>query len=71
MIQAIEITPKRDNIVFPTPNSMPTNTNSAAMLGIHASVYNHILDTNDEQLQAVRRVIDLPAGSPPFIIFGP
>ncbi|QRV74351.1 RNA helicase [Ceratobasidium sp. AG-Ba] len=71
MLQAVKTPSPRIDIILPAAE----NLNLGDALGdevdpIH-NIYNHLVNTNEEQLQAVKRVTSLPSGSSPFIIFGP
>ncbi|KAG8743479.1 hypothetical protein FRC10_011952 [Ceratobasidium sp. 414] len=72
MLQAVNTPDPRQDIIFPSLADLPADPNpQEAHEDQIINPYNHLLSTNNEQLQAVRRVTNLPAGSSPFIIFGP
>ncbi|KAG9079103.1 hypothetical protein FS749_008829 [Ceratobasidium sp. UAMH 11750] len=72
MIQAVNTSDPRTDILFPSLADLPADPELQEVHeGQAIRPYNHLLNTNEEQLQAVRRVTNLPAGGPPFIIFGP
>jgi helicase MOV-10 len=72
MLQALKVHPKRPDVLFPRPDDMRANHDTAQPSNDHEmELYNHLLNSNAEQLQAVKKVTELPPGSPPFIIFGP
>lgn len=54
-------------ILFPAPSHLlefPRNTP-------RIKLYNRLIESNAQQLQAVTSICFSPAGSPPFIVFGP
>ncbi|KAG9084862.1 hypothetical protein FRC06_003865 [Ceratobasidium sp. 370] len=66
MFQAVNIPNPRADLIFPTPADLRVNSDFQPMgLDPTASVYNRLLDSNHEQLQAVKRVIELPAACAP------
>ncbi|KEP52558.1 putative RNA helicase [Rhizoctonia solani 123E] len=72
MLQALGVKEKRSNVLFPRVEDMEGMSNVAQGSEEQDIVlYNHILGSNLEQRNAVIQVTRLPAGSPPFIIFGP
>ncbi|KAG8729320.1 hypothetical protein FRC11_009061 [Ceratobasidium sp. 423] len=72
MIQALEMPEKRPNILFPRVEDMEGMSNVAQNPDEQDIILcNHIIGSNAEQRNAVRQVIRLPPGSPPFIVFGP
>lgn len=72
MLHAIQTTPKRSNILFPTPEDIVATANPIqGDEEVELELCNKIIGSNVEQLQAVKRVLQLPRGSPPFVVFGP
>ncbi|KAG8705367.1 hypothetical protein FRC11_009093 [Ceratobasidium sp. 423] len=72
MIQALAMNTKRRKILFPQVGDVtasPITTQHSEEPEIE--LYNRIIGSNEEQRNAITRVIRLPPGSPPFIIFGP
>ena len=61
---------EQDRILFPTA----THVGAVALpnvLGIRRAIYNPEIASNEAQLQAIASILGLPAGSPPFCVFGP
>ncbi|CAE6369801.1 unnamed protein product [Rhizoctonia solani] len=72
MIQALNMTPKRPEVLFPQVEDVTRSSISAQNLeDAEIELYNHIIGSNEEQYNAITKVIRLPPGSPPFIVFGP
>ncbi|KAG8756229.1 hypothetical protein FRC12_010636 [Ceratobasidium sp. 428] len=72
MVQAVSVPNPRTNIIFPSPEDLHSDVGVQSVQSNQpARVYNRLLNTNNEQLQAVRCVTELRSGSPPFVIFGP
>ncbi|KEP52557.1 putative RNA helicase [Rhizoctonia solani 123E] len=72
MLQALAIDPKRREVLFPQVEDVTTSSMAAQRLEeTEMDLYNRIIGTNEEQRNAIARVIHLPPGSPPYIIFGP
>ncbi|KAJ1307031.1 hypothetical protein OPQ81_008010 [Rhizoctonia solani] len=72
MIQALGTNTKRPEILFPQVEDVTAS--SIALQDLEESeiqLYNHIIGSNEEQRNAITKVIRLPPGSPPYIIFGP
>jgi helicase MOV-10 len=60
---------QEDRFLFPTiaPSVSGGNDTDKRKL----SYYNHNIATNQQQQQAIRSIVSLPPGSPPFVLFGP
>ncbi|CUA74319.1 hypothetical protein RSOLAG22IIIB_11143 [Rhizoctonia solani] len=72
MIQALSVEPKRREILFPQTADVTTSSMAAHDLGgPEIDLYNRIIGSNEEQRNAITKIIRLPPGSPPYIIFGP
>ncbi|CAE6373749.1 unnamed protein product [Rhizoctonia solani] len=72
MIQALNVTPKRLEILFPQVEDVTASSIAVQNLEEpEIELYNHIISSNYEQYNAVSKVVGLPPGSPPFIVFGP
>ncbi|EAU82902.2 RNA helicase [Coprinopsis cinerea okayama7 len=64
--QALDSAFEEDRVLFPRSNhvkALPPMRN--------LQHYNHLISTNEPQVRAVVSIARLPAGSPPFIVFGP
>ncbi|KAH7327649.1 P-loop containing nucleoside triphosphate hydrolase protein [Rhizoctonia solani] len=72
IIQALNMDTKRPEVLFPQVNDI-TGLPIPAQNLEHPEIelYNNTIGANVEQRSAITRVIQLPPGSPPFIIFGP
>ncbi|CAE6495202.1 unnamed protein product [Rhizoctonia solani] len=72
MIEALAMNTKRPEILFPRVEDITTSSIATQHLeGPEIELYNPVIGSNEEQRNAITRVIRLPPGSPPFIIFGP
>lgn len=58
-----------DRVLFPLEKHIITNT--ASMGRRVTSFFNRPIGTNEAQSQAVKSILTLPAGTPPFCVFGP
>ncbi|KAG8750496.1 hypothetical protein FRC11_010342 [Ceratobasidium sp. 423] len=72
MNDALGMNTKRSEVLFPELG----NITASALTAQHTEepeieLYNHTIGTNEEQRNAIAKVMQLPPGSPPFIIFGP
>ena len=68
--QATDAMFKQDSILFPTREHLDA-IDCPGILGVRRSIYNQGIASNGAQLQAVASILGLPAGSPPFCVFGP
>ncbi|CAE6460524.1 unnamed protein product [Rhizoctonia solani] len=72
MIQALSVIPKRPEILFPQVEHVTASSIATPNLeDTEIELYNQIIGSNEEQYSAVSKVVGLPPGSPPFIVFGP
>ncbi|KAG8686305.1 hypothetical protein FRC11_009171 [Ceratobasidium sp. 423] len=74
MIQALGVKPKRPEVLFPQVEDVTASSIATQNLEGSAAemeLYNNIIGANEEQRNAILKVVRLPPGSPPFIIFGP
>lgn len=72
MLQALKIIPRRSEVLFPLVSDVAPNTNITwPTTESEIQLYNRLLESNAEQIQAVKKVTQLSPGNPPFIIFGP
>ena len=68
--QAMDTVFEQDRILFPTT----AHVGAIALpnvLGVRRGIYNPDIASNRAQLQAIASILGLPAGSPPFCVFGP
>jgi helicase MOV-10 len=68
--QAMDTVFEQDRILFPTREHFYAVVCPSA-LGVRRMIYNPNIANNGAQLQAVASILGLPAGSPPFCVFGP
>jgi len=61
---------EQDRILFPTAGHVGAVTRPN-VLGARRVIYNPDIASNGAQLQAIASILGLPAGSPPFCVFGP
>ncbi|KAK1226909.1 hypothetical protein PQX77_010078 [Marasmius sp. AFHP31] len=66
--QALDSAVVQDRVLFPEPQHVVLN---APPHGLSRTTFNPTIATNERQLQAVTSIVHAPAGSPPFVIFGP
>ncbi|KAJ8087594.1 hypothetical protein PM082_006427 [Marasmius tenuissimus] len=66
--KALDSTFVEERVLFPEPEHLSLNT---APQGLPRQTFNTAIATNPNQLQAVTSIVHAPAGSPPFVIFGP
>lgn len=57
-------------ILFPTP-TLTLKMRAPAPDAIREKIHNKLIRDNPAQLQAVSSIAQLPAGCPPFVVFGP
>lgn len=65
--QALDTAFAPARLLFPTIGHILTGQSAQTAL----AVYNPLIATNPPQLQAIRAILRLPPGSPPFALFGP
>lgn len=68
--QAMDTVFRQDRILFPTAGHVGAVARPSA-LGVRRAIYNPDIASNEAQLQAIASILGLPAGSPPFCVFGP
>lgn len=68
--QAMDTVFEQNRILFPTREHFSTVTRPSTV-GVQGAIYNPDIANNRAQLQAVASILGLPAGSPPFCVFGP
>lgn len=61
---------EQNRILFPTREHFGAIT-CPSILGVRRVIYNPDIASNGAQLQAIASILGLPAGSPPFCVFGP
>jgi len=61
---------EQDRILFPTAAHVGAVARPN-VLGVRRVIYNPDIASNGAQLQAIASILGLPAGSPPFCVFGP
>ena len=61
---------EQSRILFPTAEHLD-GIIRPNILGVRGAVYNPDIASNGAQLQAIASILSLPAGSPPFCVFGP
>ncbi|KAL0066331.1 hypothetical protein AAF712_006589 [Marasmius tenuissimus] len=66
--QALDSAFVPDRVLFPEPEHLLLD---AAPHGLSRTTFNPTIAANERQLQAVTSIVHAPAGSPPFVIFGP
>ncbi|CAE6499995.1 unnamed protein product [Rhizoctonia solani] len=72
MIQALSLETKRSEILFPKVEDVTAASFETQSLDdTEMELYNDIIGSNEEQRNAINKVIHLPPGSPPYIVFGP
>ncbi|KAF9484835.1 RNA helicase [Pholiota conissans] len=64
--QAMDHVFTEDRILFPEDIHLPKRPSRVAL-----KLFNGLLSSNEPQLQAVASILSSPAGSPPFVVFGP
>lgn len=69
MHQAVGFSPSSNRMLF--PNIFPIRTAGPRLYASELRLFNRNVETNPPQLNAVLRVLNMPAGSVPFIVFGP
>ncbi|KZS97366.1 P-loop containing nucleoside triphosphate hydrolase protein [Sistotremastrum niveocremeum HHB9708] len=71
MHQALRSAFQSSRVLFPTLNDLKRRTRStSAELGA-LTVVNKLIASNPPQLASVAAIVNLPAGSPPFVVWGP
>ena len=68
--QALDTVFVEDRILFPEVGHLPRGR-IRSNEELRLDLFNPLIETNEHQLQAVCSILSLPAGSPPFIVFGP
>ena len=68
--QAMDTVFDQNRILFPTGEHFGAVIRPS-ILGVQGAMYNVDIASNGAQLQAVASILELPAGSPPFCVFGP
>ncbi|KZT00672.1 P-loop containing nucleoside triphosphate hydrolase protein [Laetiporus sulphureus 93-53] len=68
--QALDTAFDPDRVLLPEQAHFVT-TAIPSPIGIRAYIYNSLIISNPPQLQAITSISEQPAGSPPFVIFGP
>jgi len=68
--QAMDTVFEQNRVLFPTMEHLRAVTRPS-ILGVQRVIYNPDIASNRAQLQAVASILGLPAGSPPFCVFGP
>ena len=66
--QALEWPLAQERVLFPEPEHVGSNSIPE---GISRSLFNPAIGNNPRQLQAVSSIVGAPAGSAPFVLFGP
>ena len=61
---------EQNRILFPTTEHLRV-IDCPSILGVRRAIYNPDIASNRVQLQAIASILGLPAGSPPFCVFGP
>jgi len=61
---------EQNRILFPTREHFGAVA-CPSILRVQRAVYNPNIASNAAQLQAIASILGLPAGSPPFCVFGP
>ncbi|EMD34731.1 hypothetical protein CERSUDRAFT_54531 [Gelatoporia subvermispora B] len=66
--QALDVAFHPERLLFPEHKHIQANVpaNSAVL-----TMYNHLIASNPAQVRAVTQILGQPAGSPPFVVFGP
>jgi helicase MOV-10 len=64
--QAMDTVFNEERILFPIDHHLPQRPPRVAL-----KLFNGLLSKNEPQLQAVASILSSPAGSPPFVVFGP
>lgn len=64
--QAMDTVFTEERILFPVDRHLPKRPPRVAL-----KLFNGLLSKNEPQLQAVASILSSPAGSPPFVVFGP
>jgi len=68
--QALDTVFIEDRILFPKVEHLPQGR-IRTMADFKLDLYNPLIASNEHQIQAIVSIFSLPAGSPPFIVFGP
>ncbi|KAH7327647.1 AAA domain-containing protein [Rhizoctonia solani] len=72
MIQALSLDTKRREVLFPQVEDVTAASFETQNLDeTEMELYNEIIGSNEEQRHAINKVVHLPPGSPPYIVFGP
>ncbi|KAF9648689.1 P-loop containing nucleoside triphosphate hydrolase protein [Thelephora ganbajun] len=68
--QAMDTVFEQTRALFPTRGHFSAIA-CPSILGVRRAIYNPDIASNGAQLQAIASILALPAGSPPFCVFGP
>lgn len=68
--QALDVTSISDRFLFP-PKSFVQGLQAPSAGELGLNFFNHLLDTDPAQQQAVASIISLPIKTTPFVLFGP
>ena len=68
--QALDTAFIEDRILFPEVGHLPQGR-IRSMAEFKLDLFNPLIANNEHQIQAIVSILRLPAGSPPFIVFGP
>ena len=68
--QALDTVFAPERLLFPAATHV-LNGRARPRPGAGLVLYNKSIETNLPQLQAVTSIVNLPTGSPPFVVFGP
>lgn len=69
--QALDSAFEEDRIFFPLQKHLSHTTSLGASQNPGLAYYNPLIGSNERQSLAVKSIASLPAGSAPFIVFGP
>lgn len=61
---------EQDRVLFPNRSHFE-GIDCPRIHGVRGMIYNPDIASNGAQLQAIASILALPAGSPPFCVFGP
>lgn len=64
--QALDAVFIEERVLFPLAHHVVSTTSEPIM-----KLYNPLILSNAPQVQAVKSIVSQPAGSPPFVVFGP